>query len=187
MRWKSAYGRLAARVVKGVARLNPAPERGLTEAERALVEPVFGSSLDLSKVRLREDVSGLLNISRRAFAIEETVYFPRGYSPPPHVFVHELCHVWQFQNGGHAYIADAVHAQTLGDGYDIEKGLLEGRAWAALNAEQQATLVEEAFFQGCIADDTKRLVLSGRDWTGYWRIAEAELRAGRGATFSLSQ
>jgi hypothetical protein len=186
MNWKATYGRVAARVVKGVARLNSAPERGLTESERALVEPIFRTSLELSKVRIREGVSGLLNVSRRAFAIEQTVYFPRGYVVAPHVLVHELCHVWQFQNGGHAYIADAVHAQTLGDGYDIEKGLLEGREWAALNAEQQATLVEEAFFQGCIADETKRFVLSGRDWTDSWRVAAAELRAGRGATFSLS-
>jgi hypothetical protein len=53
-----------------------------------------------------------------------------------------------------------------------------------LNAEQQATLVEEAFFQGCVADETKRLLLSGRDWTDYWRTALVELRSGRGAAFT---
>ena len=183
-RWKSAYGRVAARVVKGVARLNGAPERSLTEDERALAQPIFRSSLDLSRVRVREEITGLLNISRSAFAIEETIYFPRGWSPvAKQTFVHELVHVWQFQNGGHAYIADAVHAQTLGDGYDLELGLTQGRKWDQLNAEQQATFIEEGFAHGCV-DQEKSFLLRGRDWTEAWRLALAELRAGRGATFS---
>ena len=186
MSWKGAYGRVAARVVKGVARLNDSAERPLTSAERALAEPLFRDSLKLSRVRVRESISGLLNVSGRAFAIEETMYFPRGTFPvAPHVFVHELCHVWQFQNGGHAYIADAVHAQLLGDGYDLEKGLLEGRTWAELNAEQQATLVEEAYLQRCIVGEPRPFVLRGRDWTEFCVTALEELRAGRGATFSL--
>ena len=96
--------------------------------------------------------------------------------------MHELCHVWQFQNGGHAYIGDSVHAQLLGDGYELEKGLLQGRSWAELNAEQQATLVEASFTQGCFAQ--RPFLIRGRDWSAYWRTAIAELRAGRGAAFT---
>jgi hypothetical protein len=180
---KSAFGHLASRVVKTVATFNRAPERSLTEAELMIAEPIYQSSLDLSKVRIREGVTGLLNASRRAFVIENTMFLPRGYIPlRTDILVHELCHVWQFQNGGHAYIGDSVHAQVLGDGYELEMGLLQGRAWAELNAEQQATLIEASFVQGCFSGG--RFVIRGRDWTDYWRGAIEELRAGRGAAFT---
>lgn len=183
MSWKGAFGHLAARVVQGVALASRAPERSLSQAERNLLAPLYAGSLELSRVRIREGIAGLLNASRRAFVIEDTVYLPPEYLPlRPHVLVHELCHVWQFQNGGHAYIGDSVRAQLLGDGYELEKGLLQGRAWAALNAEQQATLVEASFSQGCF--DGRPFLIRGRDWTDYWRTAVAELRAGRGAAFT---
>ena len=183
MIWKSAFGHLAARVVRGVALVSRAPVRALTQAERELAFPIYEQSLDLAKVRVREGVSGLLNASKRAFVIEETMFLPTGYLPlRSHILVHELCHVWQFQNGGHAYIGDSVHAQLLGDGYELEKGLLQGRAWAALNAEQQATLIEASFAQRCF--EGKPFLVRGRDWTEYWRAALIELRAGRGAAFT---
>ena len=182
MSWKSAFGVVAARVVQGAALLSRAPERSLTPDERALLEPIYRSSLELSGVRLREGVRGPVNASRRAFVIENTLYLPREYLPlKPHILVHEACHVWQFQNGGHAYIGDSVHAQLLGDGYELEKGLLQGRAWAELNAEQQATLVEASFAQGCFSG--AKFLVRGRDWTEYWRTAIEELRRGRGARF----
>ena len=30
--------------------------------------------------------------------------------------IHELTHVWQYQQNGSAYLADAVYAQATGDG-----------------------------------------------------------------------
>ncbi len=183
MSWKSAFGHLAARVVQGVALVSQAPSRTLTAKECELVAPIYQSSVDLSKIRVRENVRGLLNASRRAFVIEETMFLPSGYLPlRSHILVHEVCHVWQFQNGGHAYIGDSVHAQLLGDGYELEKGLLQGRGWAELNAEQQATLIEASFTQGCF--EGKPFRVRGRDWTESWRTAVTELRAGRGARFT---
>lgn len=183
MSWKGAFGHLAARTVRGVALLSRAPQRALTEAERRVLEPIYQGSLELSRVRVREGIRGLLNASRRAFVIENTMFLPREYLPlRSHVLVHELCHVWQFQNGGHAYIGDSVHAQLLGDGYELEKGLLQGRAWAALNAEQQATLIEASYRQGCF--EGRPFIIRGRDWSERWGAAVAELRAGRGAAFT---
>ena len=185
MSWKGAFGQVAARVVQGVALVSHGTERSLNQAECELVAPIFGSNLDLMKVRLREGITGLLNASRRAFVIENTLFLPRGYLPlRQHILVHELCHVWQFQNGGHAYIGDSVHAQLLGDGYELEMGLLQGRSWAQLNAEQQATLIEASFVQGCFGG--KPFTIRGRDWTLAWRDAVTELRAGRGASFTFA-
>jgi hypothetical protein len=131
---------------------------------------------------VRAPVAGLLGITRRAFVIEDTLFVPARFLPlQAAVLVHEICHVWQHQNGGHAYIADSLEAQLVGDGYRLEKGLREGRSWAQLNCEQQATLVEEAYDQRCF--DGNPFVLRGRDYTDAFVEAMKELRAGRGASF----
>src|SRR5207244_1002902 len=117
-----------------------------------------------------------------AFVIENTLFIPGRFLPlQTSVLVHELCHVWQHQHGGHAYIADSLEAQLIGDGYRLEKGLREGRRWGELNCEQHATLVEEAFEQACF--DGRPLVLRGHDYTPQLHHALKELRAGRGASY----
>lgn len=185
MNWRRAFGGVAARVVQGVALVSRGSERALTGPEQRLLAGLFADSLDLGPVRLQEGIGGLLNVSRRAYVIENTLYLPREALPiRPHLLVHEAVHVWQFQHGGHAYIGDSVHAQLFGDGYELEKGLLQGRLWAELNAEQQATLIEASFTQGCF--EGRPFIVRGRDWSATWRHAVAELRAGRGASFSAA-
>ena len=176
-------GFVAAQAVNAVASQSRAPERGLTDDERAVLAPIYRTSVDYGRVRIRERVGGLLAISGRAFVIENTLFLPARYLPLHRsVLVHELCHVWQHQHGGHAYIADSLHAQLIGDGYRLAKGLAEGKPWAALNCEQQATLIEEGFSQGAI--DGGPFVVRGIDRTRALRDALVELRAGRGARFS---
>lgn len=185
MSWKRRVGSVLGHVVLQVGAWSDAPSRGLTTGERALLARIFGAALDTSLIVVREDLRGLLNLSRRAFVIENVIHLPmRPHSAPPHLLVHEATHVWQFQHGGHAYIADSVWAQTLGDGYQLERGLLQGRRWDELNCEQQATLVEQAFVQRCF--DGRPFVLRGRDWTWAFEAAWAALKAGQGASFTSS-
>jgi hypothetical protein len=180
--WKQHLGFLAARSVLAAAKLSDAPERRLNHSERALLEPIYERSVELSRVRLRTPVAGLLAMTRRAFVIENTVFVPKRFLPlQSAVLVHEICHVWQHQNGGHAYIADSLEAQLVGDGYQLDKGIDQGRPWQGLNCEQQATLVEEGFLQRCFQG--KPFFVRGRDETAYFETAIRELRAGRGASF----
>jgi hypothetical protein len=181
--WKQHAGRVAASVVNVVAQLQPGPERALSPPEREVLRTVYADSVDLSRVRLRLGVGGALGISGRAFVIGDTVFLPTAFLPlAPEVLVHELCHVWQHQHGGYAYIADSLEAQWVGDGYQLEKGLREGRAWHQLNCEQQATLLEVGWEQGCFQG--RPLILSGIDRTSSLRSALAEVHAGRGAAFA---
>jgi hypothetical protein len=176
--WKSPVGFIAAQAVRAVA--SGTRGRELTPDERRLLRAVYGNSIEAGRVRIVAPVKGVLAISRRAFVIENTLYVPPEFLPlQPEVLVHELCHIWQHQHGGHAYIADSLHAQFLGDGYHLGKGLAEGRAWHALNCEQQATLLEEAWVQGCF--EGKRLVIAGVDRTAAFEAAIAHVHAGRGA------
>jgi hypothetical protein len=181
--WKNPVGFVAAQAVRLVAARNEAPERRLTPSEIGLLEPIYAGSLDYGRVRIRAPVHGLLGISRRAFVIENTLFIPPEFLPlAPAVLVHELCHVWQHQHGGHAYIADSLHAQLVGDGYRLAKGLAEGKSWAQLNCEQQATLIEEGWVQGAFSGG--RLLIKGFDRTAELEAAIVELRAGRGAGFT---
>ncbi|MBS1148961.1 MAG: hypothetical protein H6Q89_659 [Myxococcaceae bacterium] len=180
--WKNPVGFVAAQAVRLVAAASTAPERPLLQPELELLRQVYADALDYRRVRIRAPVHGLLGISRRAFVIENTLFIPPEFLPlSPAVLVHELCHVWQHQHGGHAYIADSLHAQLLGDGYRLAKGLAEGKRWGALNCEQQATLLEEAWGQGAFAGG--RLMIKGVDRTRELEAALIELRAGRGAGF----
>jgi hypothetical protein len=183
MSWKGRLGWALARVVQTVGAASRAPRRLLDERERHVLETIFGPALDPDVIEVREALEGLINVSRRAFVIENTMYLPLPErAVPTHLLVHEATHVWQFQNGGHAYITDSLHAQSLGDGYQLEKGLLAGRTWAELNCEQQATLVEHAWQQGCF--EGRPFVIRGRDWTAAFEAARTEWRAGRGAVFT---
>lgn len=147
-----------------------------------MVATVYGSAIDSSKVRVRGPVQGLLGLSRRAFVIENTLFLPPEFLPlTSAVLVHELCHVWQHQHGGHAYIADSLQAQLVGDGYRLAKGLAEGKLWHQLNCEQQATLIEEGWVQG--AFEGKPLRILGIDRTAELDAALVEVKAGRGARF----
>lgn len=180
--WKQGAGFAAAKAVLAAARLSTAPERKLTPPERLLLAPIYEDSVDLAKVRIRAPVTGLLGASRRAFVVENTLFVPPRFLPlQPAVLVHEICHIWQHQHGGHAYIADSLEAQLVGDGYRLEKGINEGRSWAQLNCEQQATLIEEAYDQRCF--EGRPFTVRGRDCTEYFEAAMREVRAGRGAHF----
>lgn len=182
MSWKSRVGFVAASAVRLVALGNRAPERSLTPAELELLRKIYADAIDYRRVRIRAPVHGLLGISRRAFVIENTLFVPPEFLPlQPEVLVHELCHVWQHQHGGHAYIADSLHAQVLGDGYRLAKGLAEGRRWRQLNCEQQATLIEEAWVQRVF--DGRPLVIAGIDRTASFEEAIAQVRSGKGAAF----
>ncbi|MBF5046217.1 MULTISPECIES: DUF4157 domain-containing protein [Myxococcaceae] len=173
-------GRLLA-ALQVLTGLEP-PGRRLTERERTLLEGVFGSGVDLDRVRIKEGRVGVLGVSGRAFALGSTVYVPRGRGPlSPGLLVHELTHVWQYQHGGTRYLSAALWAQFLGDGYDWRKGLAEGRPWEALNPEQQAALLEHAFEAGALGGGPGAV----RGWTAeqlaYVRRVQAGLPHGVGA------
>lgn len=181
-RWKRAVGFAAGKAVLAWARARGVEGRALSERERAVLAPIYAQAVDYDAVRLCEAIGGVLNVSRRAYVIEQRIFVPPGFSPLPRaVLVHEICHVWQYQHGGHAYIADSIQAQLVGEGYDLSRALAAGRRWRQLNCEQQATLLEEAFLQGCFGG--LPFVFRGADYTPVLEDALAALRRGEGASF----
>lgn len=128
--------------------MKPLQVRRLTAGERALAEEMFGAGLDAGRVRLLA-----LPVWRRAFvAGPGLMVWPAAaaradFSAPDvplavqAVFVHELTHVWQAQNGVSLLLAK-IKAGDRPASYAYD---LEGAEFPQMNIEQQAMVVEHAF------------------------------------------
>lgn len=130
-----------------MAPMTPFSLRRLTPAERALGAEMFGAGLDTRRVRVLA-----VPVWPRAFvagpglivwpAAEALLDFGDAPLALQAVFVHELTHVWQAQNG----IALILAKIKAGDGARAYAYDLTGdRGFAALNIEQQAMVVQHAF------------------------------------------
>ena len=60
--------------------------------------------------------------------------------------VHELSHVAQYEHAGSVYMAQAIHAQAFGEGYDyIDAGVFKHAHFNEFNREQQASICEDYY------------------------------------------
>lgn len=130
-----------------LARMKPLSLRGLTEGEAALGREVFAASLEPRRVRILA-----LPVWPRAFAAGAgLMVFPSrvsvtDFSKAPlglqGLFIHELTHVWQAQQG----IGLLWAKLRCGDGPEAYAyDLMSGRSFDDLNIEQQAMVVQHAF------------------------------------------
>lgn len=128
--------------------------RALSPAEAALAREVFGRDLRLDDIR----ILGAPWPFTRAFVPgrwfgRDWILWPRASLTPDlaqallrtqGVFIHELVHVWQAQNGvnllsGKLKAGDGPGAYA----YPVD----DGCEWIGLNIEQQAMVVEHRFLQ----------------------------------------
>ncbi len=123
--------------------------RRLTAGEQALAHEVFGSGIAPGRVQIlsmpvwnRAFVAGPGLIVWPATRVRADFSDP---DTPLHiqaVFVHELTHVWQAQNGISLLLAK-IKAGDSDAAYRYD--LLDSKGFAAMNIEQQAMVVEHAF------------------------------------------
>lgn len=123
--------------------------RRLTDGERALAREVFGGGLRPERLRILS-----IPLWRRAFvAGPGLIVWPAAGAHADFsaegipldaqaVFVHELTHVWQAQNGV-SLILGKLRAGDSEASYHYD--LMQGPAFRAMNIEQQAMVVEDAF------------------------------------------
>ena len=127
--------------------MRPLALRPLSAAERALAAEVFGAGLDVGPIRILA-----LPFWRRAFVAgpglmvwpvaEAAADFAAAPLRLQATFIHELAHVWQAQNGVFLPLAK-LRAGDSAAAYAYD--LVAGPPFAALNIEQQASVVEHAF------------------------------------------
>lgn len=128
-------------------------KRSLTEVEKQLLRGVFGEGISYGPVRLARMAGVIAGINgSRAFVLGNTLNLPsvdydalvRGERT--WLLVHECTHIWQYQHHGWGYVAEALWAQGFGDGYDYVKALRAGTPWRKMNPEQQAQLIQDAYW-----------------------------------------
>jgi len=128
-------------------------ERPLTRAERSILRMVYRGSVALYNVRVVDGSAGVFdwNGNNRAFTLGNTIYMK---STPDasytEILVHECGHVWQYQNLGTRYIADAFGAMAfVSEPYSWEAELARGSLdWTKFNREAQAQFLQDVFGAG---------------------------------------
>lgn len=123
--------------------LVPGEGRNLSSDEQHKVRQVFGSSIDLTVVRL---VFSNVHVNNRAYTLGNTVRFPRAIALDDRTLIHELAHVWQYQTRGSSYISDSIyHQATDGSAAAYNVTIVPNQSIYQYTAEQQATIVERYF------------------------------------------
>lgn len=121
--------------------------RRLTDAEIALARPIFGDSIDYSKVRLDERARIVCRARGCAYVSFNLI---NTWGPlRPATLIHELVHIWQYQRLGPVYIPRALWAQHTAEGYNyggiaaLRRAAGQGRGLLAFNYEQQGDIVAD--------------------------------------------
>lgn len=130
--------------------------RPLTTGEVKLAKSVFGDSIDYSTVTINDGKFAGFHPEGTAMAPNGNLYMYGCYVDDysqlevygQGLFIHEMTHVWQYQNKVLAPIAEAVklnlkHKFNYRAAYDYE--LEAGKDLTDYNMEQQASIVQDRF------------------------------------------
>jgi Domain of unknown function (DUF4157) len=125
------------------------PGRGLTGTELALVQGVFGTAIDYSRVRLIR--TSVLEYRTVANSIRVPENFTIANAEMAQTLIHEMTHVWQYQHGGTSYLSVSLGTQIaaqVGRGnrnfaYDYQ--IQPNKTFFDFTPEQQAFMVENYF------------------------------------------
>lgn len=132
--------------------VQPFTARGLTKGEKRLARKTFGHGLQLDRIRIgatprpfdRAFVPG--RWFGRDWVLWPARHLPVDLSEAPlnqqAVFVHELVHVWQAQQGINL-LTGKIRAGDKPSSYQYPVGM--DCTWGQLNIEQQAMVVEHRF------------------------------------------
>jgi hypothetical protein len=136
--------------------------RPMSADEKTYARNIFRDSVDFEKVTVAKNSA--LSVGAPARTVKNTISFTDNKFKPNstdltddgsphdgmHTLIHELVHVWQYQNEGLAYIPSSLVPQavagsrtTRNAAYDWRDAAKNGLPWPSWNAEQQAKCIEE--------------------------------------------
>lgn len=130
--------------------------RPLTSGEVRLARTMFGDSLDYGTIHISDGKCSVIQPPNTAMTLSNDVYmstayrddYAQGSAEDRGLFIHELTHVWQYQNKVLNPVAEAVdlnlkHKFNYAAAYPFF--LEEGRDLADYGMEQQASIVQEYY------------------------------------------
>ncbi len=127
--------------------------RPLNERELTLARSVFGNAIDYRRVRI--DDRSFAGPRQGGFCYVSFHHINSWGRMTDPVLIHELVHIWQYQQVGAAYIPMALKAQRSVEGYNygglpaLEIAREEGGGLDDFNLEQQADIIEDYFRLRC--------------------------------------
>ena len=117
--------------------------RALNEQERMIVDSLFEGSIDVDRIRI-DELSIFCRFMKIAFVGIYTIHsFGKMRES---LFVHELIHIWQYENLGSVYIPRALRAQRSKDGYNyggVEALKSNNKDLLFYNYEQQGDILAD--------------------------------------------
>jgi hypothetical protein len=127
--------------------------RGLTAEEKRQAQRVYGTTIDLSRVKvavasLPADLVHLVN-GGRPLSTMYVINFASSDTIDMKTLIHELGHVWQGVTAGPVYMVQAIEAQLGSEGYTVTHDMLRARGndLKKFNREQQAVIAEEFWYE----------------------------------------
>lgn len=131
--------------------------RRLTDEETTDARDIYRNSLNYSKIVLTRDSILSIGASKtigNTIHLEDSLFHEDTMSLTSQgrrILIHEMGHVWQYQNGGLAYIPKALWAQlqstvktgSMDGAYEWEK--VKDTPWEDWNPEQQAEFIEDYY------------------------------------------
>ena len=124
--------------------------RPLDNQEKALAESMFGNQLNYEMIRIHE--GGPLTWIYPGVTLGHLISFPRkAYDPEEKknqaLLLHELTHVWQYENGGWGYALKSLLEEIFQkDAYVIHYD--SNKTFAEYDYEEQAEIVASFFLYG---------------------------------------
>ena len=147
--------------------------RPLSAAETALARSIYGNGIDYTRVHIGRG-TWWLPPGNTAMAPRGYIHFPAPSCPADFSaadtaaqawFIHEMAHVWQYQNGFPVWLSGVW--LVLSGGYWRQRAyrlpdLAQTTVFADLNMEQQAELLRHCFLYRCrgqaLPADVQRLL-----------------------------
>lgn len=131
--------------------------RSLTPGERSAAEFVFGKSLNLDPICIKENAA--MAVGGYVRTLPDTIYVAPGTKDTIGVplLIHELTHCAQYQHGVSRVVTAAYAIQAHYD-YGGEQGLLNAitakKCFTAFNTEQQADIVRDYYVKAASNEST---------------------------------
>jgi len=139
-----------AAVARHISAGNP-PGRGLTEGENGMLREVYGDSIDYDRVRINKDgfITGMMDrqgiVTGNTVNVSGDIYyddFSTASVDMQAFLVHEVGHVWQYQNVSSLTTVKAALEHLGSDPY---KYSLDGRSFNQYGFEQQGAILSDFY------------------------------------------
>jgi hypothetical protein len=123
--------------------------RSLYDWEIELAKTVFGDSINYKRVRI--DELSLTGPKQKNFCYVSFYIINSWGSMKNSTLLHELTHVWQFEQMGSVYIPKALKAQNSKMGYNyggvsaLKASKEQGKSFLSFNIEQQGDIISDYF------------------------------------------